>query len=92
MSIEGVSTEEKLTVEIDYQKNAEWGAREWRLELPVGGSRITVNGHAAHAVALSGGTTSLLQSASPGRTVVAIERYVENAPSTVQTGSRSRTR
>ncbi len=92
MSIEGEATEDALSVEIEYQKTAEWGAREWQVEIPGAGGRITVNGRAAHSVALTGTETSLIHRASPGRTSVRVERSAESAAFTGHTGSRSRTR
>jgi hypothetical protein len=79
LTIETAAGDEGLSVEIEYEKKSEWGAREWTLEIPVPGSRITVNGSAAPSVALADGETTLTLRAEVGRTVVLLERHAETA-------------
>jgi hypothetical protein len=80
ISIRSDSTEETLSVDIDYEKRSEGGAGEWRVQVPGGGSRITVNGSAAPSVKVSDGETSIILTPREGETHVSIERRAETLP------------
>jgi hypothetical protein len=77
MSLEAESTEENLSVHIDYEKRSEGGASEWRLQIPGRGSRVNVNGRAAPSLAIADGETSVSLNAAQGSTLVSIERHAE---------------
>jgi hypothetical protein len=77
ISLRADSTEESLSVQIEYEKRSEGGAGEWNLRIPGRGSRITVNGSAAPSVAVTDGETSVTLTPADGRTLVSIERHPE---------------
>jgi hypothetical protein len=80
ISLRADSTEESLSVQIEYEKRSEGGAEEWNLRIPGRGSRITVNGSAAPSVTVSEGETSVILSPAEGRTHVSIEQHAETLP------------
>lgn len=80
LSLRTDSTEESLSVQIEYEKRSEGGTEEWNLRIPGRGSRITVNGSAAPSVAVTDGETSVILSPADGRTLVSIERHAETLP------------
>jgi hypothetical protein len=80
VSLRADSTEEMLCVEIEYEKRSEGGAERWIVQIPGGGSRITVNGSAAPSVTVSEGETSISLIPAEGRTRVCIERHEERHP------------
>ncbi len=77
ISLQVKSTDETLSVEIEYEKRSEGGAEGWTLRIPGRGSRVTVNGHAAPSVAVSEGETSVMLIPAEGRTMVTVERHAE---------------
>ena len=80
ISLRADSTEESLSVQIEYEKRSEGGAEEWNLRIPGRGSRITVNGSAAPSVTVSEGETCVILSPAEGRTHVSIEQHAETLP------------
>jgi hypothetical protein len=77
VSLRAECTEEVLRLEIEYEKRSEGGAERWSVQIPGGGSRITVNGSAAPSVTVSDRETSVILRAAEGRTLVSIERHAE---------------
>jgi hypothetical protein len=84
ISLRGDSTGEALSVEIEYEKRSDGGAERWSLQIPGGGSRITVNGSAAPSVAVCDGETTVMLNPAPGRTLVSVESHAETISQAAQ--------
>ncbi len=73
ITLDGVISEGRCALDIDFEKLTDWGAEEWNVQIPGEGSRVTVNGGAARSVALCGGETSIVLTGAPGRTHLSVE-------------------
>ncbi|HUI09003.1 MAG TPA: hypothetical protein VL221_01685, partial [Bacteroidota bacterium] len=71
LTVECGGSETGITVE--YDEKDRWGATEWRLMIPGGVSRLTVNERAAAAIAVENDETTITLVPAEGTTRVAIE-------------------
>ena len=75
ITIEALTTDETLSVHIEYERISERGAGAWRLQIPGGVTRVSVNGSAAPSVTACEGETSIRLTPAEGRTLVSIELH-----------------
>ena len=66
----------ETSIQIEFGKRDEWGAREWKLRFPASVSRVTVNGRAAAGVTVENDDTVITIVPAEGTTSVVLEHDV----------------
>ena len=77
LSVDVECGESETVILVEYEERDPRGANEWRLRIPFGVSRLTVNGRAAAAVAVENEETTITLVPVNGKTNVVVERAAD---------------